>query len=455
MKLDLFFSEEYLKGFYLRRIKTKPNIVGIDKIGKKSFESKLFTYTSMISKKVLEGSYKISKYKGVLIPKRPDKFPRTLAISTVKDRLVLSIIKEILQGVYFTSAKQELIQSKIDRLKDAIESNKYDAYIKIDIVDFFPSISHDILLNKLITRGVDRRLCNIIRRAITKEIVFNNYTENTYKNNKKGIPQGLPFSNILAEIYMNQFDSEFINNSNICYFRYVDDILILCRKNQINDLLKHILSDITKLRLRIHDFDTGKSKSGELSQGFDYLGYKYDGKVFTVRKDSILRFERSIESIFSKYKKKNFSNIELFVWELNSKITGLIVETKQMNDLDEPIKKKFGWLFFFSQIDDVPLLYHFDYLIMKLIRRYKLENKIDLSSVKRFVKAHHHIKYKRHETNYIPNFSEYTIDDKKQLLAQVFKKDISKKSDDDIDNQFEYIMYQLIKDLEEDVQYFS
>lgn len=455
MGLEAFFSNEYLKEFYLRYIKTKPNTIGIDKVGKKSFENKIFEYTEMISRKVLEGNYKISKYRGVLIPKRPDKLPRCLAISTIKDRIVLGIFKDILQEYYYKSAKQELIQSKIDKIKSAVKENNFNAYIKIDIIDFFPSISHDSLLNKLMNDGIDQRLYTIIHRAIRNEIIFNDYVEEKYKTENKGIPQGLPISNILAEIYMNEFDNKYLEKSDISYFRYVDDILILCNEEQIDTLIKDIRSDVETLKLCIHGFDTGKSKIGRIADGFIYLGYKYDGHIFSVKNDSVLRLERTIESIFSKHKKRDFSNIELLIWELNSRITGVIVETRNVDELGQYIKKKYGWIFFYSQIDDVPLLHHLDYLVKKLIYRYKLENRIDLSLVKRFVKSYNHIKYKRHETDYIPNYSKYTIDDKKELLEKIFKRDISKKSDEEIENQFEYIVYQTIKDLEEDVQFFS
>ncbi len=455
MKLENIFNEVYLKEFYLKYIKTKPNIVGVDKIGKVSYENKLFEYNSMIARKVLAGNYMVSKYRGVLIPKQPNKPPRTLAISTIKDRIVLSLIKDILQDFYYKNAKQELIQSKIDRIKSEIEANKFDTYIKVDIIDFFPSIPHDILLNKLSTEGIDRRLCNIINKAISKEIIFNGYIDDSYKTKKIGVPQGLPISNILAEIYMSEFDTMYLNNKDICYFRYVDDILILCKEEQVEILIENIYSKIESLKLSIHDFETGKSKKGKISDGFIYLGYKYENKSFTVKNDSVLRLEKAIVGIFSKHQRKQFVNPELFVWELNVRITGLIVETKKINEFGELIKKKYGWLFFFSQIDDLSLLYHLDFFVMKLIHRYNLQPKIDINLVKRFVKAYNHIRYKRHETNYIPNYSDYTIDNKKELLKKVFKKDISKKSDNEIESQFEFIIYKLIKDLEEDVQYFS
>ena len=44
----------------------------------------------------------------------------------------------------------------------------------------------------------------------------------------KGVPQGLSISNILANIYMAPIDCKYSKKSSYKYYRYVDDILILC-----------------------------------------------------------------------------------------------------------------------------------------------------------------------------------------------------------------------------------
>ena len=64
----------------------------------------------------------------------------------------------------------------------------------------------------------------------------------------------------------------------------------------------------------------------------------------SVRKSSILKLEQSMEDLFGEVKKEN---IKYLKWKLNLKITGFILE-----------KQKYGWMFFYSQITDVNLLFH-------------------------------------------------------------------------------------------------
>ncbi len=73
----------------------------------------------------------------------------------------------------------------------------------------------------------------LIEQAISTPSVPNNYRKSSidkYKT-KKGIPQGLSISNILADIYVSEDVDEYIKNTNnnyLChYFRYVDIQIII------------------------------------------------------------------------------------------------------------------------------------------------------------------------------------------------------------------------------------
>ena len=124
-----------------------------------------------------------------------------------------------------------------------------------------------------------------------------------------------------------------------------------------------------------------KEDEGFVTQTFEYLGYVLNDSEVTVRKSSILKIEQSIEELFRTIKKEN---IEYLQWKLNLKITGFIIE-----------RHKYGWLFFYSQITDLSLLFHLDDVVQKLIKRYKLEGEI---KVKRFVRTYAEMHMALHET---------------------------------------------------------
>ncbi len=447
-----FFNEEFLKEYYLNN-RAKEN-VGTDRITRRNFENKLPQNIEIITSKVNDGSYKFSRYRGVMIPKKPDKPPRIIAISTIRDKLTLSVVKELLY-LYYPNIKQELVHTKISKIKNILLESDYDTFIKIDVINFFPSILHDKLIDKLCSANVDDKLIKLIEKCIQCEIYFDGFIDATAKYKKRGVHQGLPISNLLAEIYLNDIDLKYDNIDEISYFRYVDDIFILCNKEKSERIYNEIKNDLEQsLDLSVHDLN-GKSSIDSIKNGFDYLGYYYNGIQFSVRESTVNKLERSIEKIFLEHRKQKFDNVELFLWDLNIRITGAIVESSKIDQFGNKIKKKYGWMFFFSLNEDQTLLFKLDNFIKKMFERFMLKEKIDIRKIKRFVKTYHEILYNRFNTGYIPNFSLYTIENKKDFLLNILKLEISGMDDERIITIFDRCIFNTIRNLEEDVQNFS
>ena len=98
---------------------------------------------------------------------------------------------------------------------------------------------------------------------------YRNTERNKYQN-KLGVPQGLAISNILAQLYLAELD-ETLNEKNILYLRYVDDIMILMSSNRINLYNTSLSLELNKVKLNLN---TDKSLSGELDKMPLFLGYK-------------------------------------------------------------------------------------------------------------------------------------------------------------------------------------
>lgn len=98
------------------------------------------------------------------------------------------------------------------------------------------------------------------------------------------------------------------------------------------------------------------------------------------------------------------------------------------------------------------LLFHLDDVVKKLIHRYNLEKEI---KVKRFVRAYAEMHFALHETRYIPNLDALQFEDKKKLLSDIYKMDLSGKDENFIEIQFRKVMKREIRDIERDVQNIS
>lgn len=432
------FNIKNIKRVFEDSIKNKPSI-GIDGINIKSYEKKLDTEFELINRKVLDKTYNFSFFKEKLISKGKDKLPRVISIPTIRDKIVLKIIFKTLYEIFEDELSNELIHSKIDKIKVGIQSGKFDSYIKTDIENFYPSINHKLLMKAINKKTKKCEFTNLLIKSITQATVSRNNNHIEKYSNDKGVPQGLSVSNILASIYFIDFDKKHSLQTNYEYYRYVDDILILCNKKDIASVFKSLENDMNSLDLKIHDIGKSKDKTeqGSLSDIFYFLGYSYSNNLISVRKSSINNLHTSIINIFTQYKHSKEKNINFLYWKLNLKITGCKFEGK-----------KYGWLYFFSQINDTTLLFKLDTFIATMFKKFNIE--YEKKEVKKFIRTHFEILKNRTNTTYIPNFSELTKEQRKDILINVFN--LSDVKSNQIEYRFNKLIYKSIKEMEKDIQ---
>lgn len=428
--------EELQKIYYL---KVRPKAVaGLDKVDKYKFDKILENEFEIIERKVKRGKYSFTRYKKILISKGEGKNPRVINIPTIRDKIVLASINSCFNTIYDNTNCSKLPHIIINNIKESIDSQQYNYFIKYDIKSFYASINHDILRKKLKYKIRNNLFLNVIFNAITNDgIVFPIKKLNKKIIRNMGIPEGLSISNSLANVYLMALDKKMNSISSIKYYRYVDDILILCNvdeQEKINSLVKKEVCK--KLKLELNQ----KCDKGFIDKNaFEYLGYHFDNDILSVRESSRYKLENSIELLMAKYKLSENKNIELLEWKLNLKISGCIYKNK-----------KYGWLFFYSQINDKKILSQLDWFILKLLNRYNIDFK-----PKRFKKTYYEIRNNLHNTKYIINFDNYSMVQKKDILTKIYKKNIKNFNDKQIDDLFENIIFKDIALLEEDIQHFS
>lgn len=435
------FSKKNIQKVYSESIRNKPS-VGIDGKNIDCFDRNLKQEIEIIHRKILKGSYDFSFYKEKLILKGKNKYPRVISIPTIRDKIVLKIIFNILKEIYKDNLNNELVHTKVEKIKTEIQSGAYDHYIKMDIENFYPTISHKLLLKTVRQKTRKKQFIDILSKAISQETVsLPNKNKNLYSS-KKGVPQGLSISNILATIYLLSLDEKHGSQPSYKYFRYVDDILILCRSTEADTVFNTIFNDFKNLELSVHKLgvSTHKTDKGFIADGFYFLGYRFSDIDTTVRENSVARLHDSIINIFAQYRHSKDKNIELLIWKLNLKITGCRFEGK-----------KYGWLYFFSQINDSVLLFKLDSFVASMAKKFKVN--FEGMAVKKFSRTYYEILKNNRKTTYIPNFSNYDFEMKKKILLDVFG--YKKLKDKDVEKTFKNVIYKNIKEVEKDIQLLS
>lgn len=171
------------------------------------------------------------------------------------------------------------------------------------------------------------------RALIESKIVI--HKNQKHKDGKLiGIPQGLPVSALLANIYMLPFDEamfdELFSKHNIYYRRYSDDIIVICTEEQVELVKDFVEREIAKIKLTISIPKTevtvfrnfnGRLQSYRLVDGelkfnipMCYLGFEFYGYQTLLKSKNLASFYRDMKNTvsrkFRQIEKKNLKTLD-------------------------------------------------------------------------------------------------------------------------------------------------
>ncbi|MFD2167220.1 reverse transcriptase domain-containing protein [Thalassotalea euphylliae] len=453
MLFEESFSVENLQAIFLENIKNKSG-KGIDGISCEKFDRDLAQLVGKISSKAESCSYRFSPYLEIVKSKGRGKQPRIISKPTVRDKLALSALKNILHENYPDCVQNQLPNKYIRDIKSVVSKHDIEElyYLKIDIKGFYDNLNHKILLDKCLSELDDKRVLSLVRRAIINKTVPKNYKRSNSKQyqNTVGVPQGLSISNVLAGIYMRKFDQMF-ENIGIKYFRYVDDILILAKETELDEIENKVESALIEIGLETND----KTEKGKFTKPFDYLGYEISSSHISVRESTIDRYITSIIAKITDFKSNYNHRVnnskwlsadqikELFILNLNEKITGAITE-----------KKRYGWIFYFIEISNVHLLHKIDAIIRSQFSRLSMFENKPPKELKSLARSYYVAKYSPFN-GYIHNYSSYDTTAKKiQFLVKfgyISENDSKEYTVEEIERRFEAAKMSHLVKLEEDI----
>lgn len=420
LTFDSAFSEDYLRSVYESRL-SKAKFIGLDGISTSSFKESLDQEIALISRKAINGSYRFTRYREKLILRSAQKQPRQISIPTVRDALTLRVLCDLLND-QFHGCKMKPPHDCTKRVAQAAgQASPSDSFLRLDILNFYPSIHHDMLLDKLSDNGAEDRLVSFITEAVNNPTGFDkNYV------NGVGVPQGLSISNVLAMIYLSDFDNHF--EEKYAYFRYVDDIVLIVPNEKAREIYYEVSGYLKgELKLEAHPLEgdqSDKTAITSMDSGVEYLGYLILDSDLRIRDRSYKKMFKAIVGCLRPVKNK--ARVDRVIWRLNLIITGCRIEQQSV-----------GWVFFFRQSTDVGQFHRMDAFVHKQLIHYGLGDYAGL--IKKFGKTYYEIRYNRDETKYIPNFDNFELCDMKnaiELLEGKSARDPEAMRDSEIEETF-------------------
>jgi RNA-directed DNA polymerase len=341
--IDKVYNPKTLKAAW-KKVAANRGAAGVDKISIKRFRSNAQFYLEELEMDLRSGAFQPSPVRRVNIPKDGKK-TRPLGIPTVKDRIVQTALKMVLEPIFENEFLELSYGFRPGRgCKDALREvdrlikEGYTWVLDADVKSYFDMIPHDRLINRLREKVSDGKIINLIQLFLKQEIMEDMKRWNPIS----GTPQGAVLSPLLANVYLHRLDLTSHQNG-YKMTRYADDWLVLCRsKQEAEAALVMVQSWIDQNGLQLSPEKTHIGNSRESGYGFEFLGYRFEGGSRYVRSKSLKKFK---DKIRSKTRRTRGDSIEQIISDLNPTIKGWFEYFKHahhhtFNSLDGLIRRR-------------------------------------------------------------------------------------------------------------------
>lgn len=176
--------------------------------------------------------------------------------------------KHVMNSNVYHLAGPTGVKYATQRIKQVLEEEKPNYVLRVDIKSFYKSIPHFKLIQDIKKYYDDPRLVAVLENIVTNPID----APCGYKNPIHGIPLRGPLSQFFSGLYLKPLDDTFLNAS-VNYFRFQDDVLILCKTKR--QMLRCRRRMMEVLHERYLTLSRKKSRMGSIKAGFHFLGILY------------------------------------------------------------------------------------------------------------------------------------------------------------------------------------
>ncbi len=261
---EYIISTENLLNAWQEFLRGKRNRKDVQEFERDLMKNILFLYKELQSRAYIHGGY--------IAFNISDPKPRSIHKASVRDRLFHHAIYRVLYPYFDKKFIHDSYSCRVGKgthkamnqfrqyfYKVSKNNTKTCFVLKCDIKKFFANIDHEILKNILAKHIRDKDTLWLFEQVIGSF--------------SKGLPLGNLTSQLLVNIYMNEFDQFVKHKLKIKYFiRYADDFVILNEdKNELLTTIRYIACFLRgKLKLELHP---NKIFIKTFASGVDFLGW--------------------------------------------------------------------------------------------------------------------------------------------------------------------------------------
>ena len=170
---------------------------------------------------------------------------------------------------------------------------EYRFVLKTDVRDYYVSVDHQRLLDRLEPVVPDRRISSLVFQYLTRCAERGGL----FWDHDKGIPLGSPLSPVLGGFFLRELDQR-VARPGLLYVRYMDDILVLTPTRwTLRRAVRALNQGLGALGL---EKQPAKTFIGRVAKGFDFLGYHLRPGGLSVAQATQEKFAARIRRLYER-----------------------------------------------------------------------------------------------------------------------------------------------------------
>lgn len=304
-----------------RAVKANDGAAGVDHQTIAMFEQHLETNLEKLSASLKDGRYRPQAIRRVWIPKPGSAEKRPLGIPTVRDRVVQTALRHVLEPIFERDFAEHSYGFRPERgCKDALRrvdhllKQGYSWVVEADLKSYFDTIPHRPLLERVESKVSDGKVWQLIETFLKQAVMdtANGWTP------EEGTPQGAVISPLLSNLYLDPLDHQMAEQG-FEMVRYADDFVILCRNAaEAEEALQRIRDWTATAGLVLHP---EKTRVVDATQpgGFNFLGYHFERGYRWPRRKSLKKFK---DTLRARTKRTNGHSLTVIIQNINRTLRG-------------------------------------------------------------------------------------------------------------------------------------
>jgi RNA-directed DNA polymerase len=293
---------------------------GVDHQTVEGFQAQRMKELDRLHEALRTNTYRPQAVRRVWIPKPGSNEQRPLGVPTVRDRVVQTALLAVLEPIFdatFSPSSYGFRHGRgchhaLERVEELLTAG-YHYVVDADLKSYFDTISKPRLMTRIREKVSDSRVLRLVEMYLEQGVMdgLRTWTPET------GTPQGAVLSPLLANIYLNPLD-HLLADAGFAVVRYADDFVILCKtREDAERALETVRCWVNENELTLHPTKTKIVDAR--SEGFDFLGYHFRGKLRLPREKSLTKFK---DTVRDKTGRTNGQSLPFICARLSSQLRG-------------------------------------------------------------------------------------------------------------------------------------